>query len=170
MAALLTRQALRFGIHRMRVVHQVALATVKADGRDLLRAGGARHHGNERQAQQAREVGFADGRAAAGGFHHRGSFMQPAVAQGVQKKAARQAVLQAAGGVAGLIFQVQIDARETRQRQRDQVGVAAALVVGFDAADGFMRPRSTLIHGALSSRHVRWARNQFGIGADFFSR
>jgi hypothetical protein len=58
-------------------------------------------------------------------------------------------MFQAAGGVAGLIFEVQLDTRKTRQWQRDQMGVGAALEVGFNDADGFAGPGSVVAHGGF---------------------
>ena len=56
------------------MVHQQAGAAELLDQRNLLRAGGARHDGDERQAQQLREVGFGDCGAAAGRLHDGGAF------------------------------------------------------------------------------------------------
>ncbi|EKD96817.1 MAG: hypothetical protein ACD_23C01243G0001 [uncultured bacterium] len=68
--------------------------------------------------------------------------MQPAVAQAVEKQRAGQAVLEAAGGVGGLVFQVQVNAVAGKggQGQGDQVRVSAALVIGLDAGDGRVEP------------------------------
>ena len=68
--------------------------------------------------------------------------MHPAIAQRVEKQRARQPVLEAAGGVRGFVLEVQVDAvgSEGGQAQGDQVRVGAALVVGFDAGDGFVEP------------------------------
>ena len=56
-------------------------------------------------------------------------------------------MLEAAGGMARLILEVQLDARKTRERQWDQVGVGAALKVGFNNPDGFAGPLSVVAHG-----------------------
>jgi hypothetical protein len=140
----------------------VALAALELDGRDLLRAGAARHHGDEAQAQQAREVGLAHRGGAAGGLDHGPALVQPAVAQRMQEQAARETVLQAAGGVAGLVLQVQLHTREAGQRQRDQVRVAAALEVGLDAADGLAHPGAALAE--VRRRHETSRRSQSGMG------
>ena len=68
--------------------------------------------------------------------------MQPAIAQRIQKQRPRQPVLQAACGVRGFVLEVQVNAVRGKggQAQRDQVGIGAALVVGFDAGDGFVEP------------------------------
>ena len=51
-------------------------------------------------------------------------------------------MLQAARGVRGFVLEVQVNAVRGKggQAQRDQVGVGAALVIGFDAGDGFVEP------------------------------
>lgn len=51
-------------------------------------------------------------------------------------------MLQAAGGVRGFVLEVQVNAvgREGGQAQGDQVRVGTALVVSFDAGDGFVEP------------------------------
>ena len=68
--------------------------------------------------------------------------MQPAIAQRIQKQRPRQPVLEAARGVRGFVLEIQVDAvgHEGGQPQRDEVRVGAALVVGFDAGDGFVVP------------------------------
>ncbi|MNG23621.1 hypothetical protein D3C84_1082500 [compost metagenome] len=49
--------------------------------------------------------------------------------------------------MARLILEVQLDAGKTWQRQGDQVGVGAALEVGFDDPDRFAGPLSVVAHG-----------------------
>ena len=51
-------------------------------------------------------------------------------------------MFEAARGVRGLVLEVQVNAVRSKggQAQRDQVGVGAALVIGFDAGDGFVEP------------------------------
>ena len=53
-------------------------------------------------------------------------------------------MFQAARGVGGFVLEVQVNAMRGKggQAQRDQVGVGTALVVGFDAGDGFVEPRA----------------------------
>ena len=77
--------------------------------------------------------------------------MQPAIAQRIQKQRPRQPVLQAARGVRGFVLEVQVNAMggEGRQAQRDQVGVGTALVVSFDAGDGFVEPGGGEGHGGI---------------------
>ncbi|MCY1361571.1 hypothetical protein D9M69_482410 [compost metagenome] len=55
-------------------------------------------------------------------------------------------MLEAARGVAGLILEIQLDAWKTRQRQGDQVGVGAALEIGFDDPNRFAGPLSVVAH------------------------
>lgn len=45
-------------------------------------------------------------------------------------------MLQAAGGVGAFIFQIQVDARKSGQRQTDQVRVGGTLIVSVDFANG----------------------------------
>jgi hypothetical protein len=97
-------------VHLRRVVDEVAARAVEGDLRDLLGRGGARHHRDEGQAQQPREVGLAHGRGSAGGLHDGGAFAHPAVAQRIEKERAREPVLQAAGGMRRFVLQVQVDA------------------------------------------------------------
>ena len=82
--------------------------------------------------------------------------MQPAIAQRIQKQRPRQPVLQAARGVRGFVLEVQVNAVRSKggQAQRDQVGVGAALVVGFDAGDGFVEPGGGEGHRGLAGE---WA-------------
>ncbi|MOA19580.1 hypothetical protein D3C78_1399730 [compost metagenome] len=56
-------------------------------------------------------------------------------------------MLEAPRGVAGLIFEVQLDPRQAWQRQGDQMRVGATLEVGFDDPDGFAGPLSVVAHG-----------------------
>ncbi|CDI17561.1 Uncharacterised protein [Klebsiella pneumoniae] len=49
-------------------------------------------------------------------------------------------MLQAAGGVGAFIFQIQVDARKSGQRQTDQVRVGGALIVSVDFANGMFNP------------------------------
>ncbi|MOA60929.1 hypothetical protein D3C78_1859440 [compost metagenome] len=56
-------------------------------------------------------------------------------------------MLEAAGWMTGLILEIQLDTRKTWQRQRDQVGVGAALEIRLDDADGFAGPLSVVAHG-----------------------
>ena len=107
-------QAFGFGVDLRRVLDQMALATVEGNLGDLLLGRGRGHDGNKRQAEQAREVGFRDRRRAAGRFNNGGARLEPAIAQRIQEQRARQPVFQAAGGVAGLILEVQLDAWQTR--------------------------------------------------------
>ena len=75
--------------------------------------------------------------------------MQPAIAQRIQKQRPRQPVFEAARGVRGLVLEVQVNAVRSKggQAQRDQVGIGAALVIGFDAGDGFVEPGGGGNHG-----------------------
>ncbi len=147
-------QALRLGTDRVGVCHQVAAPAIELDRGDLFGRRVARHHGQERQAEQAREVGLRDGGGAARRFHHGAALVQPAVRQRIQEQRTRQAMLQAAGGVARFVLEVDIDARKSRQRQRNQVGVGRAVEVGVDAVDGLRHP-GALGHGVGLAEDVR---------------
>ncbi len=148
-AAGFTGQLFRITVEVAGTFDQVATAAVELDRGDLFRRGGGRDHRNERQAEQPREIGFGHGGRAAGGLDHRTPFTQPAIGQRIQEQRARQPVLQAAGGMARLILQVQVDALEPWQRQRDQVGIGGTVEISFDLADGGSHP-FTLRHGGQS--------------------
>ncbi|MNN06995.1 hypothetical protein D3C81_1198080 [compost metagenome] len=151
MPAALARQPFGLGVNLRRVVDQVALAAIEGDLRDLLLGGAGRHHGNERQSEQAGEIGFGNRRRTAGRLDHRRSRFQPAVAQRIEEQRARQAVLEAAGGVAGLVLEVQVDARHAGQIEGDQVRVGAALEVRLDDADCLASPGAFVVqHGDTS--------------------
>ncbi|MNK94002.1 hypothetical protein D3C87_1141920 [compost metagenome] len=139
-------QALGLGVDLGRIVYQVALATIEGNLRDLFLGRGRRHHRNERQAQHAREVRFGNRRRTAGCFNDRRAGFEPAVTQRIKEQRTGQTVLETARGVAGFILEVQLDARKTRQRQGDQVGVGAALEIGFDDPDRFAGPLSVVAH------------------------
>src|SRR3546814_4923138 len=79
--------------------------------------------GNKGQAYQPCEISFGHGRGARGGLDDGTVRMQPAITKRIQEEGARQAMLQAAGRVAGLVFQIKIDSRICRQMQRDQMRV-----------------------------------------------
>jgi hypothetical protein len=111
------------GVHLRGVLHQEAGPAELLDQGNLFGAGGAGHHGDERQPEKLGEVGLRDGRSAAGGLHDGGVFPDPAVDQAEQEQRARQAVLQAAGTVCGFVFQVQLDAPVFRQRNSVEVRV-----------------------------------------------
>src|SRR3546814_2945072 len=61
--------------------------------------------GNKGQAYQPCEISFGHGRGARGGLDDGTVRMQPAITKRIQEEGARQAMLQAAGRVAGLVFQ-----------------------------------------------------------------
>ena len=151
MTTALPGQALGLRVNLRRVLHQMALAAVEGDLRDLFLGSGGRHHRDKRQAQQPCEVGFGDRRRTAGRLDHRRARAQPAIAQGIEEQRTRKTVLQAAGRMAGFVLEVQLDARQARQRQRDQVGVGTALEVGFNDPDRFPGPLSVVAHDGYSS-------------------
>jgi hypothetical protein len=135
-----------------RIIDEMAATALELDGRDLLARGRSGHHGEKRQADEAGKIGFGNGRRAAGRLHDRAALAQPAIAQGVEKQRARQTVLEAARGVTRFIFQIQINPGKTGQGQRDQVGIAGALEVGFDAANGSQHPSLVRATCELSRR------------------
>ncbi len=146
-AAGLARQPLRFAVQVAGALYQVAAPALELDGGDLLRGGAGRDHGDERQPQQAGEVGLGHRGRATGRLDHRAALAQPAIGQRVQEQRTREAMLQAAGRVAGLVLQVDVDARKAGQAHRNQVGIGRAVVIGFDLADGRRHP-GTLGHGS----------------------
>jgi hypothetical protein len=55
-------------------------------------------------------------------------------------------MFEAARRVTGLVLEVQFDARQAGQFQRDQMGVGAALKIRFDNADRFTGPVTVIAH------------------------
>ena len=141
-SAALGRQPLRLVVHRRRVVDQVTRRSLGLDQRDLLGARAGRHHGDERQAEEAREVGLGDGRRAGGGLDDRRPFDDPAVAQAVQEQRACEPMLERSGRVHRLVLEVQVDVPVLGQRKGVQMRVGRPIGIGFDATDGLVRPRS----------------------------
>ena len=74
------------GVHLAGRLHKVALAFVEGDLVDLFLGRVAGHHGHKRQTEEAREIRLAHGGGPAGGFDHRGAFVQPAVAQRIEEE------------------------------------------------------------------------------------
>src|SRR3546814_955211 len=119
----LARQAFGFAIDSSSRVLQMYRAAVKLNGRDLVPGGAFGNDGNKGQAYQPCEISFGHGRGARGGLDDGTVRMQPAITKRIQEEGARQAMLQTAGRVAGLVFQIKIDSRICRQMQRDQMRV-----------------------------------------------
>ena len=140
--AALGREPLRLVVHGRRVVDQVTRPSLRLDQRDLLGAGGGRHDGDERQAEEPREVRLGDGRRAAGGLDDRRPLRDPAVAQAVEEQRACESMLQRSRRVDRLVLQVEVDAPLLGQRKGVQMRVGRAIGVGFDATDRLVRPRS----------------------------
>ena len=154
--AALGREPLRLGVHRRRVVDQVARASLRLDQRDLLGAGGRRHDRDERQAEEPGEVRLGDGRRAARRLDDRRPLGDPAVAQAVEEQRAGEPMLQRARRVDRLVLQVEVDAPLRGQREDVQMRVGRAVGVGFDATDRLVRPRSRIEAVAtFGSRHMR---------------
>ncbi|MND75272.1 hypothetical protein D3C80_668840 [compost metagenome] len=61
-------------------------------------------------------------------------------------------MLEAAGGVAGFVLEVQLDLGKTRQGQRDQVCVGTALEVSLDDTDCFTCPLTVIVHGPVPKK------------------
>jgi hypothetical protein len=142
-ATALAREALRFAIDRARVAYLVALAAQRLDRGDLFGGRAGRDHGHERQAEHAREIGFRHGGGAGRGLDYGGAFADPPAAQRMEEQRARQTVLEAAGGVAALVLEIDRDARQRGQIERDEVGIGAARVVRLDPRDGPIGPAAT---------------------------
>ncbi|MNV42245.1 hypothetical protein D3C71_1339140 [compost metagenome] len=139
-------------VHRARAVHEVATPAMELDLRNFFGRRGARHDRHKRQPQQPRKVGFAHCGGAARRLDDGRALMHPAIAQCIQKQRPCQPVLEAACGVGGFVLEVQVNAMHGKGRhaQWDQVRVGAALVVGFDAGDGFVEPGGSgglFLHG-----------------------
>ena len=114
------------------------------DELDLRCARRRRHHGDERQAQQRREIGLGDRCRPRGRFDDGGVLTDPAVAQRVEEQRPRQAVFQAAGDMGGLVLEVQRDvdsvAPGRRQRIAQQVSVGTAPRIGLDQPNRIVHP------------------------------
>ena len=136
------RQSLGLVVDGRRILDQVARSALRLDQRDLLRARGGRHHGDERQAEKAREVGLGDRGRAGGGLDDRRPVGDPAVAQAIQEERTREPVLQRSRRVHRLVLQVQVDVPVLGQREGVQMRVGRPVGVGFDAAHRVVRPRS----------------------------
>jgi hypothetical protein len=104
-ATALVSQALRLAIDGGGIGHLVALPAQRLDRGDLFSGRAGRDHGDERQAQHARNS-FRYGGGAGRGLDHGGAFADPAAAQRMEEQRARQAVLEAAGGVAALVLEI----------------------------------------------------------------
>ena len=134
-----TGQALGFAVY-VGVLHQVAFAAIERDLVDLLPGGALGHHGDEGQVQEFGKIGLGHGRAARGGLDDRGPFIDPPVAEPVEKQRAGQAMLEASGGVGGFVLEIELDICDGRQFHLDQVGVRRPLEIGLDFTDGLVGP------------------------------
>ena len=139
------RQLVGGGIDALAVGHQVALPALALDLLDLLRRGAGRHHGMERQAQHAREIGLRDRRRAGRGLDHWRVVPDASVADAVEKQRARQAMLEAARRMGRFVLQVEVDAGEGRQVELQQMGVGRAPLVVLDQRDGMARPGAFVV-------------------------
>ena len=141
-AAPLAGQPPRLSVDVVRVVDEMAMAAVELDGRDLLRRSGRRHHRDERQSEEAREIGLRHRRGSRRRFDHRAASVKPAVAYRIEEERAGEPVLEAPRGMAGLVLEVEVHAGVGRQRHGDQVRVGGAIEVRLDSADGLPAPAS----------------------------
>ena len=139
---------------RARIRDQLDVAAEPAHARDLVGRRAGRHDGRERTSEQAREPGLRDRGAAGRGIHHALARCEPAVAERVEEQRAREAVLEAARRMRGLVLEVERHARIRRERQCAQrrVGRARGLVVqrGHRVGDELAR-RVHAATGAASS-------------------
>ena len=76
--------------------------------------------------EQAREPRLGDRGAARRCIDHGLALAQAAVAQRVQEQRARQPVLEAAGGMRGLVLEIEVDAGKSGECELQQVGVGRA--------------------------------------------
>ena len=129
---------------------------MRLDQRDLLRAGGRRHDGDERQAQEPGEVRLGDGRRAAGRVDDRRSLGDPAVAQAVEEQRAGESMLQRPRRVDRLVLEVEVDSPVRGQREGVQVRVGRAVLVGLDATDRLVGPlpRAEALATVRADRHA----------------
>src|SRR6478735_12584454 len=97
------RERGRLAVDGASVVDEMAAPAIVLDCGDLLRRRGARHHGIEWHADHFSEVGLRDRRRAGRGFDDGSVLANAAVAEGVKKEGAREAVLEAAGRVRRLV-------------------------------------------------------------------
>ena len=114
----LGREPVRLVVHGRRVVDQVTRRSLRLDQRDLLGAGGGRHDGDERQAEEAREVRLGHGGRAGGRLDDRRPFGDPAVAQAVEEQRACESMLQRSRRVHRLVLEVEVDVPVPRATER----------------------------------------------------
>ena len=124
---------------------EMGLAPVEFDLRHLLGRGGPGHHRDEPQAQQPGEIGLGHRRRSAGGLDDRRLGPNPAVAQGVEEQRSGQPVLQAAGGMGGLVLEIEV--HRPGQGRAQQVGVGRAVEVGLNGLDGPVDPGAVTAEG-----------------------
>jgi hypothetical protein len=130
----------------------------RLDGGQLGRGGGGGNHGDEGQPHQSGEEGFGDGGRARRGLDHGHAFAKIAVADGVQEQRSREAMLEAAAGMDGLVLQIDVDIGKFGQVEADQVRVRRALQIGLDGHDRLANPgavRGVSEGGGGGVRHAR---------------
>ena len=152
-----TASRVSLGVDGRRVVDEVTRRPLGLDQRDLLGAGRGGHDGDERQAEEAREVRLGDGSRAGRGLDDRRPLDDPAIADAVQEQRAREPVLERSRRVDRLVLQVQIDVPVLGQRKGVQMRVGRPVGIGFDPPDGLVRPRSRseTLAAVPGRRHVR---------------
>ncbi len=94
-----------------------AAAAVRLDPVPLGRRGPLRDDGRVRQAEEPGEVGLRDGHVAARRLEERSVLLDVARTQCVEKQVARRPVLEASGGAARLVLEVQGRARRPGERE-----------------------------------------------------
>jgi hypothetical protein len=126
--------------HRGGIVDEIAGAVERLDGADLRRCGARRHDRGEAQAELAREPRLGD-RGAAGGRVDDGlALAQAAVAERVQVERTREAMLEAAGRMRGLVLEVDVDAGKARQVDLQEVRVGGARGLALECVDRLVHP------------------------------
>ena len=115
MASKFARETRAFSVHRGGALDEVALTSITRDLCHLLGCRGARHDRDETQPEHPREVGFGNGSRATRSLNDGRLRTDPAVAEAVKEKRARQPMLEAAGRMCGLVFEVEGNVRKAGQ-------------------------------------------------------
>jgi hypothetical protein len=150
------RQLLCLPVQALGGIQQMALPAVECNLGDFFWRDTGGHYRNKQQAEQTGKVRFGHRRRTAGHLNHWCPWTQPTVTQRIQKQRAGQAMLKAAGGMARLILEVQINPSKTWQAQGDQMGISTAPKIRFNQANRLKRPtRLSLMHHSSNKNPPR---------------
>ena len=139
-------------VDRCRILDERALPTVELDQLDLLLYGRCRHHSHERHIDQPGEIGLADCGGSGGSLDECGALMDPVVAEAIKHQGSGQPMLQAAGWMHRLVFQIETDTPVRRQRKGVHVSIGAAIRVRLDLPDRPFRPGAIALISLLHHR------------------